>query len=123
MADEKEGEENNMKLVIPREKWARGRPSALYEPDSKKSCCVGLYLQSCGLATEALCSTRVANSMYLRDIIPSEAQWLLGVHKSAPSDIAAELYQVNDAIMNEEEREAYIAERFMSGGNVEVEFI
>jgi hypothetical protein len=125
MAREKEGETNYMKLIIPREKWERGKPSALYNPDNGKSCCVGLYLQACGLSTETLSLKRTANSVLLRDKIPGDAKWLVGPYcESAPSDVAADLYEANDRrFISEKERESLIAERFMSGGDVEVEFI
>lgn len=124
------------KLVIDREKWLRGQGaelSKLLRREDEKMCCVGFYLESCGVPRETLLGNAAAHSPEVALILPDEAKWLNNGDLYLPnsSPIGRELYAINDRIiilnsltptMDELERENRVMELFSQQG-VEVEFI
>lgn len=102
-------------LRIPRREWLRGEgsdESYLYREEDGKKCCVGIYLEGCGVPLDELAQVSVANE--IEDyVIPVEASWLL-----EDSDLVErELYSQNDnEDLTEEAREAIIRESFAKHG-------
>lgn len=116
------------KLVIDRRKWLRGEgvtTSRLLRRSDQKQCCVGFYLEACGVSREVLLGNGAAHSPSVSEVLPEEAGWLVinayGVKNG--TEAAKQLYTKNDDILiNEEEREAAIYELFLKY-DVEIEFI
>lgn len=109
------------KLIIDRNIWLRGEAieSYLLRQSDQKQCCVGIYLEQCGIERTKLSGVMSAQGLAMKEPLPQEAQWLLGV---ANRD-AQWLYRVND---NPESpaslRESEITKVFAQH-KVEVEFI
>jgi hypothetical protein len=116
-----------MKLIIPRDKWLRGEggdDSYLLREEDQMQCCVGFYLEACGIARDDLVGVRTAQKIPFP--LPNECRWLVeNLDKEpTPSFHASRLYQLND-----DNREMYIHTReehikyiFLSMG-VEVQFV
>lgn len=112
--------------------WVRGAP-VLHENeygekrtrDSKLldrhggMCCVGIYLQACGVSDEDMLESPGVEDVKPDDkeSFPSEAAWLLG-DNHLNSDAAANLYLCNDkeGIGDEAKREALIVKHFRVQG-------
>lgn len=107
-----------MKFTIDRQKWLRGEGgmySYLLRPSDGKQCCVGMYLEHCGVTTSELKGKAVISEL-CATITPS-AGWLMN---QSPRN---ELYSTNDdRELSDAERERDIAKYFATVG-VEVEFI
>lgn len=122
------------KLKIDRSIWLRGegdRRSKLLRSSDQKMCCIGIYLEACGVDREILSDIGDASSMFVKRVLPEEARWLVSTDIS-PS--AESFYRINDCILNsdypdeyaeissEEDREQKIKEMFLKH-DVEVEFL
>jgi hypothetical protein len=114
-----------MKLTIDRNTWLRGEGSVvsrLLRKDDGKKCCLGFYMNACGVSDSEIEEVRLPSDL---DDIPNEAAWL--VEKSniknlnVPSPIAFDLMQYNDA-SSQFGREEEITKIFKEAG-VEVEFV
>lgn len=115
-----------MKFTIDRSKWIRGKDrgmSYLLRPADGKRCCVGFYLQACGLTDEQLSNRCYADSYdqnLRKDDLPAGTEWL---HISRSKEGGDSVYYVNDDMeLTETEREERIAARFAREGH-EVEFV
>ena len=108
----------NRTLVIPRNKWLHGEGadhSKLYRPSDGKMCCLGIYLESCGVPKSVLRNMNYPASVAL-DQIPEEAGWLINSEK-ADSGAANDLMAVNDlTTIPEENREERITDIFSANG-------
>lgn len=114
-------------FAIDRARWLRGTGSAgsfLFHPEQKKCCCVGIYIEACGLKMPQMEWMEAAHSSYMRQSIPDQARWLLRIkdgvfqeHNPA-SDAAQILYEENDTmeISGEKERERAIRSVFAEQG-------
>ena len=115
------------RFVINRNVWLRGdaNRSRLLDPESRKQCCVGIYLSACGLTDDALEEYAQAEDV-TEDGVPD---WLFRGEDPAddgparrPSPVASILYSVNDdSALSEEMRESRVAHHFASQG-ITVEF-
>lgn len=124
-------------FTIDRSMWLRGRePGGSYllrEIDGKR-CCLGFYLEACGVPDDQLRGYAAPGSVYrnraeYRDLVP---KWLIGPPWHRLSDDPADavnsitaqyLMEVNDATdSTDAEREALIAKTFADHG-VEVHFV
>jgi len=108
------------KLTIDRAIWLRGEGfyiSALLRGSDAKMCCVGIYLEACGVSRDVLVDVHVAEDV--KDL-PEEARWL---RKYRDKD-GAGLYETNDSTDYQDEhvREDRIAAAFARNG-VEVEYV
>lgn len=97
---------------------AQGYDPALYEPTTKLSCVVGLYLQSMGVKPEALAGRTYASS--LTCALPNDAQWLLTAPRQ-DSHTAYQLTDTNDSNLHQTRKEAKIAKLF-SNHRINVRF-
>jgi hypothetical protein len=113
-----------MKFTIDRDIWIRGvtPESALLHSPTGKMCCVGIYLQACGVPRDRLKDKPTASWIDM-DLLPANARWLVtGVGGDHETPAAAALYAVNDDFaVNELQREVEIVELFARQG-IEVEF-
>jgi hypothetical protein len=93
------------KFTIDRKTWLRGDNSAydgglssLYRRSDRKMCCVGKYLESCGVSKEDLLDKATANAVV--QLVPDKAAWLLSRGYSGNSvvnsPLACKLYSIND---------------------------
>ena len=107
------------KLTIDRKVWFRGSMfgSRLLR-DDEKMCCLGIYLESCGVKREDLLKKLSPKSLIAN--IPMEAQWL--IERDSNSDLAKYLIEVNDnESFSDQEREHDLI-LFFAQAEVEVEF-
>lgn len=115
------------KLVIDREIWLRGddESSMLFNSSDGRSCCVGIYLEDCGVPDDVMDGIPDVAQLVAHvgdEILPKRAAWLLD---EEGKDVAAkiDLYLHNDSDeIGEGEREEMVAERFAEYG-VDVSFI
>lgn len=88
------------KLVIDRARWFRGKgadDSRLLRSCDGRMCCLGIYLEACGVPSDALENTPYPSTYRLRPFIPAEAQWLLARDSRNPtSSDAIDLATTND---------------------------
>jgi hypothetical protein len=114
--------EEVMKLVIDRNVWLRGEGqgwSYLLRPGDGKMCCVGIFLEACGVSREVLRGTKTANQARRNH----DAHEVEKIPDWMDNTNAGFLYDDNDdRLMSEDERERRVARRF-AGQGVEVEFI
>ena len=116
------------KLVINRGRWYRGRGpelSRLLRPTDTLMCCLGIYLESCGVPEELLSGAPYPTGSALRQAIPEHARWLL--EPEPPDDDKMSdrtlLATTNDAEhVSDRERERIIRRTFAKHG-VEVSFV
>lgn len=117
-------------FTIDRSKWLRGEgdgDSALLRPRDGKMCCLGFYLESCGL-TPAQLEGRDAPSEVVN--APESAEWLYDSagalrlqHKRVQSDVCMQLMDINDSESEDaEDREAFITKAFAEQG-IKVTFV
>lgn len=102
------------KLVIDRRVWLRGEganESYLLRSRDHKMCCVGIYLEACGVPKSELPGRRVAI-----EVVPARIHWL-----GLPG--AEEIYAVNDGRFEPKKREHELAALFKKYGKVLVEFV
>lgn len=87
-------------LVIDRKIWLRGEGDSsgqLLRPDDGKMCCIGIYLEACGVPKELLKGQDVAHSGVVMPVLPEEAQWLVaGIHCAMAQPDAQAAYAIND---------------------------
>lgn len=127
-------------LVIDRNVWLRGEgshQSCLYRPRDGKMCCVGIYLDACGVPKDRMVAH--SNATSLAEKLPDEAKWLFGTSPLGGTFASADanyLYAVNDTeagskpiahpppvtVPDEAFREAEIV-RYFAAHHVRVTFI
>ena len=120
------------KLVIDRAIWLRGGGSGsgmlrtLAEP--VKMCCLGIYLDACGIPRDELAGLGRPSDLMLgvdkgRVAFPDEARWLLRrENRRFNSEAAVALYQTNDSSqLTAAQREEALRRIFAQHG-VDVEF-
>jgi hypothetical protein len=108
-------------FTISREKWLRGeghQVSFLIRGFDKKQCCLGFYLEACGVSSEILRDLRSPQVLFddgFDDEFPEEASWLLsGDRTPFNSDDGNALMVVNDTPDTPGlTREESIAEKFL----------
>ncbi len=117
-------------LIIDRKKWLRGEgdsESYLLRLSDEKMCCLGIYLESCGIERARLLNraSPAALSASTMETFPEEAKWLIctnGLRFRHPNKVS-KLMEINDeSSFSEEEREVEISEIFLENG-IKVEFI
>lgn len=119
-------------LVIDRNVWLRGRDayatSALLREDGKR-CCVGIYLQSCGIEDDRLLKKDFAHSLPENEL-PEEARWLVSVEEFEDehlnydsSEDGSTLYSTNDSMELSEKMREYLVKRKFRKHGIKVEFI
>ncbi|MEK7559807.1 MAG: hypothetical protein AAB522_00700 [Patescibacteria group bacterium] len=70
----------------------------LYNPNTKGSCCVGLYLNQCGVPNTVLANNGTALALNY-SAIPEEAKWLIEITSfKENSEDARTLYGANDGV-------------------------
>jgi hypothetical protein len=116
-------------LKIRRSEWLHGEGSSrskLYRTSDGKKCCLGIYLEACGLPLMDMANLSVPSQVAP---LPVEAAWLLGdaisQHPSATIDSNVSLnltYANDDQRLSEPSREQRITELFRNH-DVEVTFI
>jgi hypothetical protein len=113
-----------MKLTIDRNTWLRGEGSVasrLLRKDDGKKCCLGFYMNACGVSDSKIEDVRLPSDL---DDIPNEAAWLVEKeikNLNIPSLMAYDLMQCNDESL-QGDREEEITKIFKEAG-VEVEFV
>ena len=82
-----------MELIIDREIWLRGETDSylMRESDGKK-CCLGIYLESCGVDSNSL--KQITDAPALPVELPEQAGWLMDGNVN--SDLGAHLMSAND---------------------------
>jgi len=112
------------KVVIDRKSWLRGERvivSRLFRPSDGKMCCLGFYLEACGMSKETLSDKVAPRDLLYTKELPEEAKWL--IFAGANSKSARGLMNANDPThMSDEERESVIIREF-AAHDVEVEFV
>ncbi len=111
------------KLVIDRSIWLHGEgkgDSYLLRRRDGKMCCLGIYLDACGVSKDLLLSLRMPSFL---EVIPLEAEWLINDEdgRARSSEDVFELAILNDT-RAVDDRENKIAEVFKKN-DVEVEFV
>jgi hypothetical protein len=102
-------------LKISRRRWLRGTGAGrLYDPDTRRMCCLGFYLRSCGLSLDDIREGEMPSNVTCD--IPAEAQWLLS-ETLRDSAVGNKLSRINDDRPSlEKEREAEITRLFAEHG-------
>lgn len=118
------------KLVIDRSRWLRGEganDSALLRPKDQRMCCLGIYLQSCGVPADDLAGRKYPSSVH--GTMAPEAAWTVsndpyrGPYAIDNNPAFAVLATTNDnPKLAAREREQRITEVFAIHG-VEVTFV
>lgn len=126
------------KIIIDRKIWLHGKEqidntgnnrqkaSMLHRPLDKKMCCIGIYLNQCGVTKKVLLGEYDATSLIDDDIkLPEEAEWLVTLGEYSPgnsfsnsSTDARRLMAINDSTANERTIKKIFAKH-----DVEIEFI
>jgi len=112
-----------MELVIDREIWLRGEnDSYLLRDSDDRRCCLGIYLEACGVDKEQLSNKQDPYDFARGYKLPMQTTWLmLGDHHN--SDLAGQLMGANDdRNLLEEQREEEITFLFAKVG-ITVRFI
>lgn len=113
----------NKQLVIDRSRWLRGEgasASRLLRPCDGKMCCLGFYLESCGLTPEVMLDEETPFNVREK-IEGSGAEWLLNGISHSGSGMA--LMIANDNMgKTDVSREGYIKQMFEEHG-VDVTFV
>lgn len=111
-------------LVIDRSKWLRGEEpclSSLHRPKDGKMCCLGIYLESCGVPVDVLSDRKYPSGV--RSELPAEAQWLVAPGYESVDAIPTKLAVTNDTRkLTEREREHQIQELF-AAADIAVTFV
>lgn len=109
---------NIRQFTIDRRVWLRGEgpvSSYLLRKEDQKMCCVGMYLQACGV------SRRMLENRHAASQIPKKyasVAWLRDSER-----VPEALYAANDDNMKPRVRERIIATLFKQFGNVVVKFV
>lgn len=108
-----------MRLVIDRKIWLRGDDASyLLRPSDGKMCCLGIYLEACGINKNAMNGVNVPSSLGF--ILPEEAARWMNEMGCVDATMAM---NVNDNVgIDDVIREQRIAEIF-ARHDVEVEFV
>lgn len=126
------------KLIIDRKIWLHGkkqidqtgnepfRASSLYRSLDWKMCCIGIYLNQCGVSKKILLDKPDATSLVDMDVkLPKQVAWLIqtetyteGGEYHINSTDSGELMKINDRSANENKIKKLFAKH-----DVEVEFI
>lgn len=121
-------------LVIDRKIWLRGESNGkLLTHDRKAMCCLGIYMNSCGVSREKLRSLGSPECVivkYKQEVkLPEDASWLYKKpdgfisNNLYNSDLVFNLMSVNDNFeINEKEREEQIRDLFAKA-DVKVKFV
>lgn len=68
-------------LVIDRSRWTRGRSDSegtyLRRATDGHMCCLGFYLESCGVPQETLTGAFYPRDRNVAPLVPDEAKWLI----------------------------------------------
>ena len=113
-------------FTIIREMWLRGDDGdqTFLLDDMGRRCCLGFYLQACGLTDEEL--QDVAVPAEVKPGLPEEARWLRSVEHEGPGKQVTRdslLMEANDgSSVPEDVREESIVELFKEQG-IEVLFV
>lgn len=116
------------KLVIDRSKWLRGEgsdKSELLREEDGKMCCLGFYLEQCGVSRDNISGKRIPGDVPRVDAeIPVVPEWLIETGtRCMSSDVCQNLMIKNDSEhTHDSAREEYIAEKFAAQG-IEVTFV
>ena len=109
------------KLIIPVWKWLHGARdsdggcnSYLLRPDDEKQCCLGFYLEACGVSRNRLAGKREPRELHG---VPAEAEWTV-----SDSETVLKLMDINDGSAGGRVNRKLIAKLFKQKG-VEVEFV
>ncbi len=122
-----------MEFTVKRAEWLRGEgghPSLLFRPSDRKRCCIGFYLNACGVSDATLEDNPSPHDIPRAEIaLPWSAGWLLDPGEStnlpaeANSQSCLELMRVNDArFVPLGDREQRVAALFAKHGVV-VKFV
>ena len=107
-------------FIIDRKIWLRGEGtdmSSLLRRMDDKQCCLGIYLEACGMPRDML--REISEPAYVLTTLPEETLWLMDTEKY--QDI--NLMTINDnQDLWETQRERKIAEIFAQHG-ITVEFV
>lgn len=113
-------------LTIDRAKWLNFQVlnysflnPRLLCPKSDLMCCLGIYLEKCGVPKEKLNNKRVPSQ--LGTALPEQAKWLISDSDSVDSPQGL-LIDANDHIVCNKTRENIITKLFAAHGNVKVKF-
>lgn len=114
-------------FTIDRNIWYRGHStgSMLLRLEDGGMCCVGIYLEACGVPRAALKDHAAAHCVDVP--LPDDAKWLRDFNKpqmyNDSSAAAGNLYLCNDdPVISEPDREAQVAAGFAAQG-VTVTFV
>lgn len=107
-------------FIISRALWLHGeghRESLLLRGRDNKQCCLGIYLEHCGVAKEKLLHITEPSGLFQKigNEYPDQAKWLLkkGQEVVVNSNVTYDLALVNDSsLYEEEEREKEITQLF-----------
>ena len=102
----------NRELTIDRDIWLRGEnDSYLLRQSDGRQCCLGIYLESCGLSPHWMIGKQEATLLDVE--LPEQAEWLIREGKHFNSEVAGELMSTNDdRNLSEENREEEIIRLF-----------
>lgn len=120
------------KVRINRDRWLRGEGgsmSKLHRPEDGKQCCLGFYLQDCGVSQEEMKNMGSPLSLTIAKEVkmPEEAGWLLETSSMSAVELTnsptcRRLMDRNDSTLYADyEREEFLIREFKKNG-VEVEF-
>jgi hypothetical protein len=115
------------KFEIDRSTWLRGeRGNSLLRNSKGCCCCLGFYLEACGLPPNVLEGFGTPENVHDVVAVPAEAGWLLHPSEESASvcdsGICLALIDANDNSDDEPHREKTIAELFAKQG-IEVVFV
>ena len=126
------------KIIIDRKIWLHGKKqvdhtgnvseksSMLHRPLDGKMCCIGIYLNQCGISKKDLLERSDATSLVEVDIkLPKQAEWLITTVRYPSGSIynnntkdAGHLMTVNDGTANEK-----TIKRVFAKHDVEIKFV
>lgn len=111
--------DTSVKFVLDRSRWFRGdsQGSMLLRSWDWKMCCLGLFLESCGVPVEKLRNVHLPS--YVNFPLPPKAKWTCSADITYPEGIV----HTNDSTtMKEEDREKRLIALFALQG-VELTFV
>jgi hypothetical protein len=114
-------------ITITRKNWLHGEggyTSRLIRRCDEKKCCLGFYLEQCGISPSVLENTSCPSDLG-SDLIPQEAQWLLSDRRAYGNDSkeGERLMNSNDSTRTTDgHKEKFIKKTFANHG-VKVKFV
>ena len=119
-----------MKLTIDRDVWLRGEgpdESYMHREEDGKMCCLGIYLEACGIPKEAMTQLKTpAEPLRKHNPDPGkDVSWAIMMNNGrlTNSPITNQLMRINDSIgIDEANREDSVREILGERG-IEVEFV